>query len=1185
MKRIQEKVKDIVDVRPYTNLLDYYSDPLQTLSAYHFTDATADMMATWLDKVSDVQMQNGMAIALAGYRGVGKSHYLATFGAIIANSELRSRISDQHVASSAQRLKRRRYMVANVRRGTHPTIIEEFKEGLAKVLEVNVETLSDSLPVLLKTASEKAADLPFVVIIDTAFERSSRVSRDDGGFLGEVARISKDLNIFVGVALDDDISGADGVNASIAQNYQIEFLDQEHLYKIVDTHIFPKYRHLQPLIQDIYGYFREVIPGFRWSEQRFRSLYPLHPMILENAPFVRFYVPDFALLGFASEAGGKILGRPANSLIALDEVFDSVETSLRKIDVLEEAFQIYDRLNTEIVGQIPVMQRLQAKLILKALLLLSLDGNGTTAAEISAAMLIYDENDPQKAIKNVEDLLGTFYNALPEGIVKTIEAGREIRYSLKAENKDNLNNILAEEAKNVPPAVIPKILRRFARERFTDWLISDDQTEADWMDTHVDWRGGLRRGRLTWKFANRIIQNTNSPTSSDYLDWEVIIKSPRNATSEIETDDDSVGHPKVFWQPAALAKDEADTILRYYVLLTNTSLREQFGEQLHAAGHAHTIAVERIWNRLFIDEGNLVIEGLDYNFTEEARAAQSISEIFSIMLEPLFETHYPLHPFFAETLGMIEVSAIVNDLFSGARINLPETQKLAETFALPLGLVTLHESGYVPEKEENLVNLPLIQEILALLNENKSETVSLKTIYKRLKQPPFGIVREAQHLILTALVAQRQIEFVTSKGDRINRRSLDLKIIWDDIEGIAKPAGIIYGSERLIQWAKILTGVDLLRSIEMPDGREEVKAALEVWLKDWKSARTLERFTELPDEILNTKIWRIAANSEKTFGAVATIVSAILEKTVSLDEGLHRIADSFSDSENEFFARTKDLVILEDFISGIGRRDIIRSYLAVCETTEDEKTEYFREKLLPLIEESYSNPNESLNREMQNYWQSFHTHFSEYFAEKHEVVMKSHILQEQFDAILKSDEWWEFENLSRISLFPQKSWLEAQKICRQLKELDCRFDVREMLKTHPFCACTFNLQKLQEWENLPHILSEKIRHGREIYRKLLKMLSNTLIPMLNNMGANSTDIEIKNTSMKLASILAENGEIPPLTNIELVILQRLFENMFQTPRLAVNFPQNQTFVNREEIRLKINSWLDEMPNEPVLLKV
>ena len=166
MKRIQEKVKDVVDVRPYTNLQDYFSDPAQTLGAYHFTDATADMMAKWLDRVADVQVQNGAAIALAGYRGVGKSHFLATFGAIAANPELRSRVTDQHVAASAQRLKRRHYLAANVRRGTHPTIIAELKDALARAFEVDASNLSNSLSDLLRLASEKAGDLPFIIIID-----------------------------------------------------------------------------------------------------------------------------------------------------------------------------------------------------------------------------------------------------------------------------------------------------------------------------------------------------------------------------------------------------------------------------------------------------------------------------------------------------------------------------------------------------------------------------------------------------------------------------------------------------------------------------------------------------------------------------------------------------------------------------------------------------------------------------------------------------------------------------------------------------------------------------------------------------------------------------------------------------------------------------------------------------------
>jgi hypothetical protein len=1136
MKRIQEKVKDVVEVRPYTNLQDFLSDPVETVSAYHFTDATSDMMSKWLDKAFEVSSENGASIALAGYRGVGKSHFLATFGAIVHNPELRSRITDQHVAASAQRLKRRHYPVAYVRRGTHGTLLEELKDGLAKALEFDAVSQSDSLPELLNFASEKGGDLPFLLIIDTAFGRSARVARDDGAILGEIARLAKNLNVFVGVALDDDISSADGVNAAIAQNYTIDFLDQEHLYKIVDANIFPKHRHMSAVLHDVYGYFREVMPHFRWSEQRFAALYPLHPVILENAPFIRLYVPEFALLGFASEAGGKILGRPANSLIALDEVFDGVENSLRRIDVLAEAFQTYDTLNIEVVSQISVMQRLQAKLILKALLLLSLDGNGTTAGEISAAMLIYDENEPQRAIKTVEELLEKFASVLPESILRVEEEGREIRYSLKASNKDNLNNALAEAAQTVQPAVIPKILRRFARDRFADWLIQDESeaSQADWTDSQIVWRGGLRRGRLFWNFENRN-QEEIQHVNSEYLDWEVIINS---ADSEDET---SSQIPAVYWKPAPLRKDEAETILRYYVLLTDGNLKEEYGEQFQAAGHAHTIAVERIWNRMFVEEAKIVIEGFDYNFTEEARAAQNLSDLFSIMLEPLFEMRYPEHPFFAETLGMTEVSRLVNDLFSGARANLPEVQKLAEIFAAPLNLVTQHGSTYVIEREENLVAHPLAKEILQLLAESGGETVSLKNIYKQLRQPPIGLVREAQHLILTALVAQRQIEFVTSKGDRINRRSLDLKIIWDDIEGIAKPAGVIYGNKRLTDWARILTGADTIHSIDAPEDSKIVSDALKVWLKDWNAAGILERFERLPDELLNTKIWRLATNAEKTFGAVASIVEAILDETVALDEGLHRIADAFSDSDAEFFARTKDLVVLEDFINGIGKREQFLAYLAVCETTDDEKIEYFREKLLEIFDKSYLNPTESQNREVENLWHNFHNRFTEHFAVKHDSVMKSHHLQERFDEIQRSDELWEFESLSRFAVFPDNNWKKAQKMCRRFKDLDCRFDVREMLKTHPFCACSFSLEQIRDWEKLPEHLTETIRQGRENYRKVLQMLAETIVPQIKQFAAQNNVGEFVDDVTHLIEILQSGGKIPLLTNGELIILQKVFE--------------------------------------------
>ncbi len=607
MKRIQEKVKDLIDVRPYNVVQDFIYDPAQTLSIYHFTDITSDLMSQWLDKVASVDIENGASNALAGYRGVGKSHFLATLGAIISQPELRSRISDKHVEASAQRLKRRRHPVAYVRRGVFESFNDELRAAIAKVLEVDITSI-ESLSELLHLAAARAEDVPFVLIIDTAFERASRVSRDDGPILSEIAEIAKNLNMFVGVALDDDIAGADGANAAITRTYSIDYLDQEHLYKIVNTYIFPKHRQTLPLLHDIYNDFRKMLPSFRWSEQRFSSLYPLHPVTLEIAPYVRLYAQDFALLSFTASAGNRIMGRPANSLIALDEVFDSVEITLRKVADLKDAFLTYDKLNAEVVAQIPIMQRMQAKLILKGLLLLSLDGYGTTVGEISAAMLIFNEETPAKSIEEVKALLETFVSAFPESLTRFEEEGRETRYSLKISNKDDLNETLAEAIKSISKAVIPKILRRVGRDKFPEWVLQNEgeAERGDISDCHVVWRGGSRRGKVVWDLETENWSANQPIENRDVYDWELVINP--NATPELGLS--SV--PRVFWRPAIIRDDEAEMILRYFVLLTNTKLRDEYGEVWQVAGHTHTVSVEKIWHRLFIQDAKFLIDGVEY---------------------------------------------------------------------------------------------------------------------------------------------------------------------------------------------------------------------------------------------------------------------------------------------------------------------------------------------------------------------------------------------------------------------------------------------------------------------------------------------------------------------------------------------------------------------------------------------
>ncbi|HTH36985.1 MAG TPA: hypothetical protein VL572_03425, partial [Pyrinomonadaceae bacterium] len=850
MKRIQDKVKDIVEVRPFRSIRDFTADPAETLNNYYFTDATADLMAKWIDGIAAVQPGQGAAFALAGYRGVGKSHFLATLGALAASPELRGRIAESHVEFSAQRLQRRHYPVSHLRRGTHVTLLEEFKAAVANTFQLDSVDRLNTFEEVLAAGSERSVDTPWVLLIDTALERGSRVTRDDGGGLSAIADAARAHNIFVGVALDDDIAGADGSNAAIVRSYTIDFLDQAHLYKVVNAHIFPKETSLQATLHDIFGYFRGVLPSFRWSEQKFSALYPLHPSILEVAPYVRLYVHDFALLGFASEAGEKILGRPANSLIALDEVYDSAESGLRKIEELHEAFAAYDTLNSTVVNKIPVMQRLQAKLILKALLLLSLDGQGATASEICASELIFDESDPEKAIATVLELLQTFAEALPNDFRVVAEEGAEPRYSFKVSSKENLNNALAQAIGTVSSDVVVGVLWREFCEKFPETANDDGVIE-----TSLVWRGAVRKGCLIWPGATRQAADSGA---RDWSDWEVVIDF---GGSEVRDPGGSDDVARIIWKPAPLRPDELERLRSYYALINDTDLRDKFSEQIRASVHAHSMAAEKILTRSFLEDGQLVIDGFDYNFTEEARSAQTLSEMFGLMLEPLFENRYPSHPYFTRTLEYTDFASIVTDLYNGTRRDLADVQSRAQTFAFPLGLVRLEGTSFLPESHDRLAGLPIAIEALALVEKSGSGHVSLDGVYSHLSRSPYGLGIEAQQMVITALVAERYIEFVTKSGNRINHRSLDLQIIWDDIVGIAKPIESSSSAEKLKPWAKLFLKEAPFESFERPADREVLAECFAKWTAEWDNARTLDAFAELPEDLLNVRIWQLAAKA------------------------------------------------------------------------------------------------------------------------------------------------------------------------------------------------------------------------------------------------------------------------------------------------------------------------------------
>lgn len=1122
MKRVQEKVKDIVEVCPFLHLHDFDADPIQTMSGYHFTDITADLMAKWIDKVGSVRSGQGTALALAGFRGVGKSHFLAVLGAIVSRPELRSKITDPHVASAADALSRRHNAVALVRRGTGVSLLDELKNALAKVLDVMPSTLSDSIYDLLLKGSEKAGDQPLVLLIDTSIDRRSRVSRDDGFLLGEIAEAAKALGVFVAVALDDDISGADGPNSSISSSFSIDYLDQEHLYKIVETHIFTKHSQMLAALHDIYEYYREVLPGFRWSEPRFTSLYPLHPATVEIAPLIRLYIQDFALLGFASESGVKILGRPANSLIGLDEVFDAVEDRLRSVPDLAEAFAAFDTLERDVVSKTPVHSRLQAKLILKGLLLLSFNGQGSTATEIAASMLIYSETGGASSVLNIGEILDNFVEALPSIVTKNQSDATVAKYFFKLGGKEDADDVIASYAAHVSDDVIWDVLMRQTAEKY-----SDVEASAEF-GTHptpssVTWRGAIRRGEIVWTPTSESDQPTNR---KEPLDWTVWVDRHDLADRTVDLDWRSA---TAVWHVAGLTDSEKDSIRRYHALQTSAQLREALSDSAITAMHVHSIAVEKAWHRTFVQDGKLISGDQPVDFSDTARSAHSLAQLFTLTLAPVFEQHYPEHADFAQFLGMKQAANLISEFFSGSGVMNAEAQRLAEVFAYPLGLAVKQGDAFVPASAEVLFENPAVKSAFAEAMTAGEEVVPLEAIASRLRAEPFGLTKETQHMILASVVAQRQFEFVTSSGNRISHRSLDLQIIWDDIVGLAKPLYDQYSPQRLLVWAKLVTGNAAIRSVEKSEDRLVVIDSLTGWLAGWRESKILSSFDALPDEYLNASIWRTASSLRKSFGAVAETVDLLVRGEITLDECLQSIGDLFSDSEKEFETKKADLTVLREYTEGLARRDEIGRYLALCETTRDPGVEGARKTLLGVID-SQKFATLADRAEVESYWQTFRESYSNYYQEKHDLVIDSFAGGNTLAEILRSGTWSVFESVANNPWFDQRYFTKARDLIREIRQLSCRANVKEALAEKPFCICSFSLSRYDRQAALPDELKHVVATGLDAFRTKLREGAAQLIAAADD-GAASAVLG--------ALIKRFNGEkeFPDLTSQDIRLLK------------------------------------------------
>ena len=103
-------------------------------------------------------------------------------------------------------------------------------------------------------------------------------------------------------------------------------------------------------------------------------------------------------------------------------------------------------------------------------------------------------------------------------------------------------------------------------------------------------------------------------------------------------------------------------------------------------------------------------------------------------------------------------------------------------------------------------------------------------------------------------------------------------------------------------------------SLKLPGDRETLTKAFGNWVREWENARTLERFQELPEDILNVRVWRLAARATSTFGSVAETIKKAIAAASPLEDCLERISEAFGGSEAEYVEVEGQLNALASFV-------------------------------------------------------------------------------------------------------------------------------------------------------------------------------------------------------------------------------------------------------------------------------
>jgi len=137
-------------------------------------------------------------------------------------------------------------------------------------------------------------------------------------------------------------------------------------------------------------------------------------------------------------------------------------------------------------------------------------------------------------------------------------------------------------------------------------------------------------------------------------------------------------------------------------------------------------------------------------------------------------------------------------------------------------------------------------------------------------------------------------------------------------------------------------------------------------------------------------------------------------------------------------------------------------------------------------------------------------------------------------AILRSDELASFESILTHPWFDHSYEVRAKALVREMRQLPCTADVKEMVGFQPYCGCSFNLADFDRLIELPGRLRATLSQGIESFR--LRLLDNGehLVEVIDNISA--SDRAGAAALIRTLADFTSSGKLPQFNSHEVQLL-------------------------------------------------